>query len=120
VEPKKSQKRKSDEQALRDVEQEMAKPRLAKSVRDAAHADAAKVALLTNEPSMELIVACQNTSCQRSFEVTSPGLRSHYSYVDDVPTQAACPYCDVESRIQWPQWVRFKVIRRDRKQRDPV
>jgi hypothetical protein len=38
---KNNKKKESDEEALRNVEREMAKPRLAKSVRVAAHADPA-------------------------------------------------------------------------------
>jgi hypothetical protein len=40
--PKKTKKEKSDEQTLRDVVREMAKPRLAESVRAAALADLAE------------------------------------------------------------------------------
>ena len=39
---KNNKKKESDEEALRNVEREMAKPRLAKSVRVAAHAYAAE------------------------------------------------------------------------------
>jgi len=56
---------------------------------------------------MERIVNCKNAACHKSFKVSSPGKRSEYTDLPDVPSEAVCPHCETANRITWPEGVKF-------------